>query len=228
MTHIGPAATVTGVTETSREFVEKLLLRAEAGVHKRGWDQPAFISILGWLPGGTRRLAMAQLPFPLGNPVGAYVAHHGEHMLADDRLGVDLARELGADFFGFAVVTEAYAYAGQAEELRALHEANKHMGDVPGAVEIRVVSAVDIHGRPYYIQRTRGQKPIARQDWTIGGDIFTGLGNMVKAVVQQLPDNQQYLAGLATLADQQRKAEAFLHAEVLDRVNESPGEPPTV
>lgn len=189
------------MTEAPREDVDKLLLHVEASIHRKGWDQPAFLAMLFWLPGG--RLAFAPVPLDLGDPLGAFVDHYGDVMLDESTTAQGLAK-IGPQFFGFALVAESYAYEAPSAELFKLYADNVHMGDVPGAKEMRSVSAVDLNGQVYWIQRARGEKPVAfvaDQDRHPGGGVYSGLRKMVLSVVNYLPDNEDNLAGLQALAE---------------------------
>lgn len=67
--------------------------------------------------------------------------------------------------------------------------------DIPGSVEVRVVSAVDLEGRRYWASRVRGQEPTVHaegpgeDDWQASGRVFDSL-TKIATVLREARDRR--------------------------------------
>lgn len=181
-----------------RDIITKLLLHAEQGIHRQGWDQPPWIGTLHWVRPGI--LALAETGLEIHNPPGSFIEWLGRTHLERPEVGQSLYEDLGDRFYGFAFVCEAWQrVTDDVEEAESWKGTS--FADIPGSIEVRMINAVDIHTRQFMIQRQRGKKPT---DWAVDdaieltGRVTIGLTNMVLGAVRQIPEFKDRLTDLET------------------------------
>lgn len=183
-----------------RAVVTQLLRKIEQGVNARGWDQPAVIAELRWLPlpSGKAVLGLDPLPTHLGNPVGEYLRHLADAIASDAEFAAIIADEA---FFGFALFVESWSNTELTPEQHRTR--TRSLADIPGSYESRDTSAVDIRGNVYGIHRRRGAKPlVAGQEGpmpALVGPVMAALRDMTVAVAERLPAGQADVAALRKL-----------------------------
>lgn len=185
-----------------QKSVTNLLLKAEQGVHRAGWDQDPFLGVLYWVRPGELRLVKSE--FPVAAPPGEFVANFGKMVLSNPAFGAAMVEDLDSRFFGWAFVNEAWSVEQTAQEARERYASDDpSISTLPDRVEIRLITAVDIYARTYMVGRQRGKKPV---DWTdderlrdVGGRIHQGLVDMVLGCVRQNPSFFDRLPDLETL-----------------------------
>jgi len=145
------------------------------------------------------RLSPALLEIP--QPYEDFLRFTAETMLAQPELAKDIGEKTG--FFGTALVGEAWIVdAASADEMLDLVTAETSLAQHPRRRALRVISAVDLFGRIYQIQRIRGEKPADRSDegTTVrGGTVIRALADMTLAIARQMPNNEEFLAELEFL-----------------------------
>lgn len=176
------------------DYMCKMLLKAERGIHRGGWDQDAFLATLE-MPRPTV-IGLRGVPIPVLNPPGEHIEYLGQSFLTDLELGQFIAKEIGPAFIGFALVTEAWSLAQTPEEAEARWASGRRIADIPGAQEVRNINAVDVWGRVFLVSRVRGEKPQAfggrPEDNPEGvtevtGRVVQGLLNMTLGTARQMP-----------------------------------------
>lgn len=189
-----------------RRTISKLLLEVEAIVHRKGWDQQSFLTALDWTR--PEKLALAEIPLPIQNPPGDFVNYVGQTFMNDPQLA-KLVLQTCRRFYGMAFVCEGWQAKPdmtEEEHTEALR-AGRGYADQVGAKEVRMITAIDLHSRIYFIQRVRGEKPIEHgpEGVTLGGQVIEGLRKMTLACARQLPDNLEYVTLLNSLKIEQRE-----------------------
>lgn len=181
-----------------KAIVDKLLLHAEQGIHRHGWDQAPFLATLEWIRPGA--LVLKSTAVEIQDPPGAFIQWLGQAHLDHPEVGQALSQDIGDRFFGFAFVCEAWQ-----RETTELEEAKQWQGrsfaDIPGSKEVRMINAVDIYARTYGIQRIRGEKPVSWSEGPVDvtGRVMQGLANMVLGAIRQMPYFADRLTDLETL-----------------------------
>lgn len=161
----------------------RLMLKAEQGIHRAGWDEPPRLYGIRRL---TDRLRLYTLPMPPGVHLGLYLESIGEQFEEGTKWGevaVDMMAALDG-FHGFMTVSEAWGLRATIEEHAKI---DRPFAEIPGATEIRAVCAVTVHGKHYFIERVRGEKPSIIQPESPGGRIPYGLTRMVLSIARRLP-----------------------------------------
>ncbi len=169
-------------------LIEQMMLQVEAKIHKFGWDEPPQLFTVEALDPET--LVMRPKPiFPSGNP-----ADFLEYMAAafrESSTGRALVREIArASFVGFLFVTASWGNYELTPE-QWLTE-TRSMADIPGSIESRDVTCVDVAGRVMAMHRNRGEEPLAsfgdEPVWTtLGGKVVESLLAMTIAVAEKMP-----------------------------------------
>lgn len=144
------------------------------------------------------RLSPALMEIP--QPYEDFLRFAAKTMLAQP----ELMKDIGATgFFGTAFVGEAWIVdAASADEMLDLVTAGTSLAQHPRRKAVRVITAVDLFGRIYQIQRIRGEKPADRSDEDTavrGGTIIRALVDMTLAIARQMPNNEEFLAELEFL-----------------------------
>jgi hypothetical protein len=187
------------------DYVCKLLLKAEQGIHRAGWDQEAFLATLE-MPRPTL-IGLKEVPIPILDPPGEYIEYLGQQFLADHELGQFIAKEIGQPFVGFALVTEAWSLEQTPEEAEARYASGCMLADTPGAKEVRNICAVDVWGRIFFVYRVRGEKPEAfggspehnlKGLAEVSGRVAQGMLNMTLGTARQMPWLADILIDLET------------------------------
>lgn len=176
--------------------MNRLLLAAEAKIHRQGWDQNAFLAILIQPRPGI--LAMVQIGVDIPNPPGHAVYALGSTMQSKPEIAGHFIADF-PDIEGIAFVYEGWTSPTDLTPQERAQE-TRRWADVPGAKETRMISIVDLWGRHFAIQRVRGEKPVCYQNtngFDLVGNVHTGLQMVVTAIATALPDNAEMLAGLA-------------------------------
>lgn len=182
--------------------VARLLLHAEQAIHRHGWDQPALLATLEFLPHS--RLIFRESSVSLVPNVRAAVEHLGNAFLEKPHLGQAVAQDIGTNFAGFGLVTEAWQQdTTDPKRMRELNESRVSLADLPGSKEVRMINVIDIWARTFTVHRVRGQKPNvfyggnpgpAQMD--VGGPVVEGLSNMVLGTVRQMSEYEHLLPDL--------------------------------
>jgi hypothetical protein len=186
-----------------RAAVAAYLRKLEQGIHRYGWDQPPMCAELHW---HTSVMQVESIPLPDGNP-GEYLSSVARLFSSDQpEVKAGVAGIAQPAFFGMVLVNEAW---GNDELTPEQNQARrKPLADTVGSYESRIVSAVDIRGNIYCLNRRRGEKP---EDWSrypITGRVIRSLHAITLAVAERLPPG---LADLEAL----RRADAIPSPEEL-------------
>lgn len=188
------------MTPEPRDYVKQLLMRAEQGIHRDGWDQEPFMGTLEWL--SPHALAMTKIEVKIENPPGAYIEWLGKLHLDEPEVPQALLDRCRGRFYGMYFACEGWMQATtETEEARRISNAGRSLADIPGSKELRMVHAVDIWGRSYSIHRVRGEKPAMLEDkpsFSVGGRVTEGLRQMTLSVAQLVPEYEEQVSDLKT------------------------------
>lgn len=178
------------------DVMNKLLLGAESTVHRNGWDQPAFLAVLEESRPGM--ISLQTLPIPIPNPHGAGLIHIGRLFAHDPELPTMLLRDYPT-VQGLAFICEGW----MANPKSTRTERNTFMrryADMPGSIEVRMITVVDLHGRVFNIHRMRGEKPvITHEEGEVFGRVAEGLRLMLLATARHAPDGEDHVTALEKL-----------------------------
>lgn len=180
-----------------RDVVERLFRKIEQGVNKLGWDQPPHLAELLW--NGSSILSARLMPIEIQSPPGGFLEHLGEVFQNEDQ-GRQTAQMMAADprFFGLIFHTESWSNEQLTPE-EYLRE-TRSLADIPGSVESRDLTAIDIAGRIYGLHRNRGEKPLyLTEDHAYAGRVIVGLQKMMIAIGEHLPAGDVDLGALRNL-----------------------------
>lgn len=189
--------------EPQRDEVLEFLLDIEAGVHSGGWDLPPVFGLMGTLlVDGKHEAAFAPFPLVIPDPPAPGLLRLADRFLND--IEPEVMRKLIAHvprFMASMFISEIYHYEpvdeADRENYRNLLQSGRKLADIPGAIEARMVTAVDLAGRGYRIMRKRGQP--AATDYTdlgLHGPAAEGLRKTLLACVRARPE---YASAIAVL-----------------------------
>lgn len=179
------------------EAIRTVATEVEAQAHEDGWDQPAaLLRLEGERISSAVALTVYELPFrgeiPDGNPaiyLRTMADQFGEgHLLGG--LAQLMARE---SFCGFAFLCEGWMRTSRDKEaVEREARGPRKFADLPGSVEVRMVTIVDTAGHIVYCHRERGHAPkvwvSGEDDGPLGGGRVTAsLRDMVLAVALHMP-----------------------------------------
>jgi hypothetical protein len=180
--------------------VEAVLRKAEANQRRAGWDQPATLWRLVTRAGG---LACIQMPFG-GEGYPADKLEYLADMMRHNPRGRMAAQAvaLAGNFIGFAVICESWGKFDMTPDEQ--RQRTTRLADTPGAVEVRVVSSVDITGQAHFLLRKRGEKlrrppELSVAEANLQGRIPDLLRDLVLTVALLMPDGDADLAALGAL-----------------------------
>lgn len=186
----------------SVETVTKLLIKCEQGVHREGWEQSPMVCAVVWQPGSVLTMYDAEIPVAAPTPE-KFMHLLGHNALADPSFGEAVQTEIGSSFFGWAHVWTGYYPTSREMPVDYWTATVGKRDNYPDAVEVRIICAVDLLGRPYLIRRIRGQKPRAYDMFSEVmpfNKIHEGLGNMVLGCVKRMPWAADYELDLEEFA----------------------------
>lgn len=181
-----------------RKHITAMLLHVERRVNEAGWDKPPCLGILTVSTKSNNNvMGLHVMNVAIPNPPGAFVEYVGQEHLEDPAFAQTLVQDYGDEFYGVVFMCEVWmgTMAPSERDGRAL-------ADIPGSLEARQISAVDIHGRQYFINRVRGQKARTTEDMNfveLAGRVYQGLHNMVLGTVRQMPGRADLLSDLETI-----------------------------
>lgn len=183
-----------------RDTVAAFLHDVEAHVNRGGWDVPAQMAEIHR---SETSLGLNPVQMPRRGPPADHVAQLADWMTTGAFIGGPLVQVLSQrpSFFGYLMVVEAWVNDDVSPE-----DDHKHMADILGSYEERLLLAVDIRGNAYGIARRRGQEPVEHPPVTFTGRLIQSLHAMTLAVAEQMPP------GLADL-DALRRCEAIPTAD---------------
>lgn len=180
----------------------RLLLKVEADLHRRGWDQDPFLALLSEPRPG--RLTLIPVS-AVQNPPGAFLLWASQRALESDEFGPSALNDCEGEFRGYAFVCEGWSVMSDQisdEERRELRNSGRGYADHQAAKELRTIGAVDVFGRIHFVKRIRGEKPSYAHSQDGSGEDFEGripeaLRRMALVTARAMPGGGEY----ATLLD---------------------------
>jgi hypothetical protein len=186
------------VTVRTPEKTAGLLLKVEQHVHRAGWDQPPFLGSLHL----SRPGAISLLPFPfrIESPPGDFLAYIAQICEANEQHANTFVSRSDATgpTFGLAFVSEGWMLKGTPEQTKAFLASNQRISQQDNKIEARSVSAIDVTGNIYFINRVRGEKPTWHNDMEVGGLVVESLRRILLAGMRTLPGQDQAVLDLST------------------------------
>lgn len=190
------------------DAIDALLSLVEAETHRHGWDYPPSLRLLydardrdtdrhyrRAMPGrwGPRTRLRDYVAIPACPTQGlAGYASHGLFRMAlnlqtdDPRVEVVLNHMRAPGFLGMAFCAEGWLRTAEPGQLDRLLDEGRRFADIPGSLESRFITAVDIAGTNYRIGRIRGKDPEIEHDGDFEGSVVESLRAIV-AVIAGLP-----------------------------------------
>lgn len=177
----------------------RLLLRAEQTVHRRGWDEPPMLASLHVTRPGV--ISLLPFPFRIENQPGGFlefIAGVAEATPAHAHTFVDRPDAKGPTF-GLAFVSEGWMLdVKDPDEITRVRESGMSLADHPARVEVRNISAVDITGQLFFINRIRGQKPTWHNNMEVGGRVVESLRRILLAGMKTMDGQEEAVFNLST------------------------------
>lgn len=173
------------------DAMHKPLLDAEALVHRQGWDKPPMLVVID--TSATGRIGLLPLPLPDFMTPNKFL----ERMFAEPGFSKRFCQLIATscyEFTGMAVIHEAWLMTTSSHaETTRLHNSGTSLKDQPGRKEARTIQAIDVYGRAWLVNRTRGEKPTVANtnDFLAGGRLFETLRRLILAVVKLQPGREE-------------------------------------
>lgn len=171
----------------TQDKMYRLLMAAESGINRRGWEQPHMLAHVIAHREDSLRLDPAQLP--IKNPPGEYLLTVAEVFHHRPEIPPRLAQD-HPNLIGLAFCAESWANdtARSKEDLIKMTEGPLRLPDLVGSYEARDLSVIDVWGRVFHVQRRRGHKPQHPADQAVlfGGRVAVALAAMVVAIQPHL------------------------------------------
>ncbi|RCG21941.1 hypothetical protein DQ384_36390 [Sphaerisporangium album] len=183
---ISQVRSVTGDLERDTLLAALVAIEHRMG-HRRGWDQPARLWTLHLADvdsGAIEARTMPPRTWQSGhhrNPADALMAHAAR--LPDPPAGAPMVRFADSPdgLAGVAFMAEGFSVPPAlltAEQRTRAADGERVALDHPERTEIRTLTAVDINGRVYHVQRFRDEDPTARTQDTDRGRVPWALGRI--------------------------------------------------
>lgn len=193
-----------------REVMDRMVVRAEQGAHRQGWDCPPVL-LFGWDHGNIQSLE--PVPGVVSHPpLTGFMTYLADNFEQRSNIITQLMRGRSAKpFLGFGLVHEGLAKiidrTGRDDEdvKREVQQSLKRrLMDQPGSIDVRQLTMVDVWGRCYSRIRQRGSKPLPdlKKIGIQGGTLMLAIARMTRAVVRTGAVTGGDLGALDTLIDQ--------------------------
>jgi hypothetical protein len=186
------------VTVRTPEKTAELLLKVEQQVHRAGWDQDPFLGSLHLSRPGA--ISLVPFPFRIESPPGDFLAYIAQIAEANEQHAHTFVNRSDATgpTFGLAFVSEGWMHQGTPEEMKAFVASKQRISELDNKIEARSVSAIDVTGNIYFINRVRGEKPTWHHDMDVGGLIVESLRRILLAGMKTIPGEDQAVLDLST------------------------------
>jgi hypothetical protein len=219
------------MTEVDAERFGRLLLKVEDRADRAGWDrEPLLMVIYDTTDTETHELyrsVMAANP-TLGPPLrlghyaaqpwmpGSWLMSAGDEVWGglwtfavnlawgqDHKEAATIASCLSqpAGVLGVAFIGEAWGTTGRQDFVRLVLGEFAHADQIAGAREARIVYARDVTGRPYRVERVRGELPELITDGVWSGDFTRSLALLVDVINDAVVPYEEHMRRYPLLRD---------------------------
>ncbi|MET0698945.1 MAG: hypothetical protein ABWY93_04710 [Mycobacterium sp.] len=167
------------------EMMQRMLLKAESGLHRRGWGvglAPTLCEVRRQGPGTVR---LHPVPIVLDGEAGVHLLQLARVFEQDDSFARRVAQQR-PDLVGMALCSEGWAREAAKD---SPGDPTRELADQPGSFETRQIGMVDIFGHVMMVLRRRGEKPEIHGGAEIQGSRMPiALASMTRMIARFLPD----------------------------------------
>lgn len=169
----------------------------ETMFHAEGWHQPPQLLSVHMRSEKEVGVADAKIDLPprpghvLKAIAGAMTSEHGDQLVT---------KLISDHIIGWVLVHQIMMNPKM--DNHQLLTTDKDLADIPGSIEVRVVTGMDLLGRQFKAMRIRGHQPYDFTDHHVvqTGLIPEALHELCTAVATRMPDNQDFLTALSLVA----------------------------